>query len=318
MKTSFIFISLILVSVATETAVSSADINAQDLVVFQAIIEAQRQRERLYGNMHGVWEISNAKSSGEISKANVEYWARDGAYYRVDWLPVSSAGDSKKGTRVIVRPEGYARLLIDSSEDVGTVIQFDESEDFFWRITGGNFYGQGNRALDEPVWKILDAWIDGTSAYEKVELMESIDGNIIINIHDSKFQERGIARDVTTITLAPDSYVCLSAIRKFNYKDGGEGTNTIEYHYDSDQPEIPTDFVYVAIPHSDKEGEKNTEVQARKEISLDPAEMSVFEIDTSIFNRRVIGWSWSRRIVVLLIGVVLMGVYFVWRRKTSA
>ncbi|TWT83773.1 hypothetical protein CA13_52440 [Planctomycetes bacterium CA13] len=298
-------------SLVAKDEVRSAEEIPEQLKTLHAIMDAQQQRERLYDNMHGVWEIREQKEDGTVSEKTIEYWAREGKYFRVEWRPHAKNGAAVSATRVIIRPEGYVRLLIDSSTDIGTIIEIDEADKGMWRATDEHFYAQGNRTYDLPMWQIIRDKIEGTSSTEKF-LLEETDGLVTLLTLFEKGENYQI---VETVRFASDSKLVLGSSDNIEYDDGKIATNTLDYTYESISPQVPSSLKITFLP---THGKKSIETHTLKELQLEPAAMEAFDIDSSIFAPPTVGWSWPRRIMVMLIGLALIAAYFHWRRKANA
>lgn len=279
--------------------------------VFEKIVENQEARERTYDTGHFVWLQRESYASGEEEVTRFEYWALDGEYYRFETsvMDTDSPETFVKGNTVIVRPEGFA--LIDNKDirQLGAIISVGSFDDGKARIFGA----EPMMIADRIGRSFLKPYIELRDLHPEVNLSlkENPDGTFSLSFSDPH-PEGTLYKNAI---LDGEDYRILSWEYRARGSDGVRKCDQIaNYRYDRDQHHTP-------IEVEDKV-EANYEVNRiganlkLVEFDLNPPPIEMFGSPGHDFSSGTASSVWMRRLILLACGVMMVAVYYAFRRRT--
>ena len=223
--------------------------------------------------------------------------------------------DRKKGcgvpdaaiTRTIVIPEGSARILADSGEEIGSIFAFGVPAKYKTYVEADQWYSQANKVRHDAIHESIGQWLAGSSRYDSFDAQQLQDGSVTI----TAFDDRGQYKDTEVITLSPGDFRVLKSV----YSIQGPGSEVIEgvevKNYGEDQLQVPETSRY------DYEGTKvDTEVITYRleEFQFEPASYDEFYYDELV---AVFGTSrnpWTGRVLLLAVGAICVALLIYFRK----
>lgn len=290
------------------TVALSAETSPEEKSLMARIVSVQREREKLYGNMHAVWTETKTKG-GKTTVNQIEFWSCEHKYFRVDLIRVSGSVKPHKIIRTIILPERSVRVFSQDRNNLGAVFKFGEVQDSFGYVRGDQWYCQANKTEHDHIHELITGWLSGETRCDSFDVKRRSNGDVII----TAFDDRGEYKDTEKLTLSSADYRFL----KSDYRIDGpnefwrEGVDTKAY--DDEQIDIPITSSR-ACRGSDIGAETLT--YKLEELQLEPAPIEVFFPDelAPLFAPPG-GASWFRRLLLLGIGIACLGAYYYRRRS---
>ncbi|WP_146394895.1 hypothetical protein [Planctomycetes bacterium CA13] len=275
------------------------------------IVAVQREREKIYGNMHAVWTVTKIVQNGEDIESTIEFWSREHQYYRFDVINTSDSSSSNKITRMIVRPEGYARIFANSREDPGAIFRFGAAEEGMNWVRAAKWYCQANKVSHDFIHETITDWLNGKEFYKTFHVKKEGDSVFIEGFVDVES-----ATNSETFELSSSGYRFLQSQTRVDNKDDGTWYES-KYAkvYDNQQTDIPIASSASTVESNGSMKSLNYEL---KEFQLTPAPLEVFFVaELAPLDARPAGIVWFRRLLVAGVGFACFAVYFFHRKRVN-
>ncbi len=284
----------------------------RDLVSrFTDALESVRKRD--YGNTHLTLKIvEHEHGRSEDRVLRLEYWSRDAEYFRVDRTILRSPAPEEVGreSRRILRPEGYVLLVADAPGKPMAVSDFGPYEQGFEIFGGSLFFWASTRATAVlPVENLFQATFEtgGRGVLKNV----SINGEILT------IETVYTNADHTTNSFAQcnlDLGVCERYTAEIFKKGELHQKRVVEKRY------TPGSHRGIPVYHSERVvatgGPTKETVLTVESISWDPVPFEVFSLGAQGLGSPASSAAWMRRGVILVIGLAMVSIYVVYRRRS--
>lgn len=288
-------------------------------------------REVDYGNTHlkiKYTESTRSPSSESSLVSNIIYWSRDGKYFRVDTEVIACSDQNRIGlkTRLIVRPEGFVALENSKAESQLAVVNWGVEADGIDRIQSMDFIGASTRCVgvyegEIPFGGDKDYQLNKLSNkvrahYSPISLDNSqSESNLILRTR-FKYEEGGVLNsgiynvtyDITEGTVLryeleqsesgnnPDE---LRVVKEYDYTKNKRIPSRIVYRRTNPGAAAKVDYEYVTT-----------------EVDWTPVPMGIFSLD-NMGGGNVASNAWIRRLIILVFGLSIVGVYAAYRWRTK-
>lgn len=301
-----------------------ADDNTIDTMVLESIAAKSRFYEHQYDNMHAIWISHQTGFDGQKLKERIEFWSREGKYFRVDGSIFDATGENVvKVYRTIVRPEGYINILAGSDSDPGVITEAGSNEDGLAIIKNSSWYNDGNQIESKRLYELVSAILSGGS--EKLDgathqLSKLPNGDI----RDEYVVKSDTQTETGTVILSGDHFRVLSyqseVVVSHKLPDGDlaeqhyTGRRFLEY--DSEvaiSTSSNSDVVAFSLASDESNARGSISLQ---EVQLGPSPLEVFYPEGG--PRQFTGSAWARRIAVLLVGMLCLAIYYGFRRQSAS
>ncbi|TWT79748.1 hypothetical protein CA13_11550 [Planctomycetes bacterium CA13] len=320
MKAYFAIWRILIASLfVVHAADSVADDHAIDRTLLKAIVSKSQSYEREYDNMHAIWISRRTGFNGRETKEQIEFWSREGKYFRVDGATFDGAGEKVvKVYRTIVRPEGHVRMLSQSKSDPGVVTHVGSFDDGLSTIKAASWFDEGNEIENKKIYEVASAILRGDSKPldgAKHQLSSLPNGDI----RDDFVVTSDDQTSKGTVILSGDHFRLLSSEGDTVVGYSAPNDDLAEHHYSgktsweyNQNHPISTASLGNVVGFDVESGVASDEYKAGsstslQEVELGPAPLEIFYVDGGPIRRS--GASWVRRIAVLLVGIILLAIY---------
>ncbi|GIX00667.1 MAG: hypothetical protein KatS3mg111_3999 [Pirellulaceae bacterium] len=280
-------------------------------------------RRDIYGNIF--LHVTETKTHAEDGKpvrrqvTDVRFWSRDAQYYRIDRRVVESSARELKGsrTRLIVRPEGYVYLVCEPGTDQFAITEFGSWETGVERVTSELFFAASTTteeiAQAEIVFGALASELEIYPIFQKV--LPSYRIRRVRELQDGLFDVesvflQGALRGVFSVKYDLDHGVVLAYERRDAGGDAPRRESHVTYEYRFDQYG-PIPVVKKIVRSSAGGGIASTDLLELEELNMEPAPLGIFSLDAQGIPKQFV---WTRRLILLVIGLALLGGFVAYRR----
>ncbi|MGB7323437.1 MAG: hypothetical protein WBD31_01105, partial [Rubripirellula sp.] len=151
MRLSFTVLAIaifpLLVSLAMGDDLTNRQVS-ENLIAKQALVQQK------FDNLYAVWDLEIQDTEGSTTNQRIEFWSRDGTYFRVDQTDLVDGQPAGAVLRCVVRPEGYVRTSSQTATAQSAVIKFGPASEGIEFIKGHRFFGTACRDTTTlPVYK---------------------------------------------------------------------------------------------------------------------------------------------------------------------
>jgi len=308
MKRGFVLLVAILFhSEITVATVSGVDVSREERSLMEKIIAVHRERESTFDNMHAVWTQAAGMLDEQPMVWRFEYWSREGRFFRYERRYVSGPlppdRDPPAVLRAIVRPDGYVDLKATEDDELGTITELGPPEEGVERLKHAGWFCQANNLEGRVIHEALSGWLSGDDEYKRVSVRKQ-DETVVVELD---WESRG--DNVSEVCeLSADDFRILQSTFHVVSEDGRSSTKLFTREYGDQQTDVPVAHGVTA--------EMDFYRFTLDECQFAPAAMEVFYPQG--LPAREGGRVWIRRLVTLVVGLILIAVYFRYRRTTRA
>ncbi|WP_144059810.1 hypothetical protein [Rhodopirellula sallentina] len=312
---------LVLVAIL-HTSTTFAEENTVSRQDLEAIIENSRACEEQYDNMHAVWKSTHKGFNGRESWERIEFWSREGKYFRVDGTSYDGLdGNVVRVNRNIVRPEGSITMRSKSPDEIGEITEVESTEEGLAVIKSASWFNDGNGIEGEKLYEIASAVLNSTSdsphevGYQFAKLP---DGSIGVTF-SAKTEDQVSTGKVSL----DDEFFLIKSYESETVVPGkatGRGSGETRYtgishlEYEGELL-LPSRSTSTAIASGNGRGTSQAETTyTLEEVQLGPAPLELFYPDGFPMPS---GTPWIRRIAVLLVGLAILAAYFRFRKASG-
>jgi hypothetical protein len=287
--------------------IATADAEINDDQTIKGLIEAARGASVEFGNLH-VKIVHQFDAGKEKHTKDIKLWSREGKYFRVDSTVTKSTNPILVNSRerIIVRPEGFVRMASPNQVKPLAIVNFGSNQDGLDRIQGEYFFEAAIRVMSvmSPVEYFKDSVSKQAADPREYSLSTKIDGDIVFVelgwSKDKNYSNHQAAFDRATGYCKSSSSTIGNAnqpqVKYLVKKDYEKGivipTRHVEIRSQSGSPDVQHSFQRVSFEDG-------------------PAPLGVFSLDAQGVSQ---GNVWVRRLLILSAALVLLGIYFAYRR----
>jgi len=298
--------SLVLIYILSATA--SPSTFGQESSLVQELSSAHKKTVELYSNGHFVWLETEHSAEGEI-KRRYEYWARDGEYFRLDVQDVTDGESVNKVSKTIVVPEGYAKIAAANTKDAGAIYDFGPAETGIAWIHGHYFIALANRVATVQVVDWLQAWESKSRDVGSLTLEATDSSRCIIKF----IRVSGDGSKQYIADMSGDTYQVDHWDYRFESGDASQwATNKVVLTYEKELGAIPRQVQSENLSNFAGASESSCMLE---EFDSRPAPIDIFAIPGSRSANASSTSAWTRRLAVLCVGVLLLGIHVYFRKK---
>jgi hypothetical protein len=294
---------LVLFSIPTLTVIVKAD--HDDLL--NKIIKVQSDRSAIYDNGHFKW-IMKENVDAKLQERHFEYWARNGTYFRFDTELRIDQQISGNSESVVVRPEGYVKLLRDASKGDTVVGDFGPADIGLSKIRLQYVLEQENKVAAEPLQNWIKRLRNPGGVSSNVDVKKQPDENLKVSFSS----DLPVGKRQFEAILSPQDFRVISWRYKFQGAEGNEFAEQVtDLEYQEGTKHVPVSLLEAVHSHN---GDSTMRCNL---VSYDfvPAAIEVFAIATgSVDGSPSTSPVWIRRVSVMSIGAALIAGYL-WFRK---
>ncbi|GIX00669.1 MAG: hypothetical protein KatS3mg111_4001 [Pirellulaceae bacterium] len=258
---------------------------------------------KCFDNLQAEWEETRDSSEGRTRLLH-RFWSRDGKYFRLDssFVEGKPSNIPYTGERIIVRPEGYVRLIAKDGSSYA-IADFGSVEDGMNRLYSHPFFRANIRGyyayIDDVVSRFLND--DNLSNIEGIEK----NGSILVINENPLSDSRGVSYKYTRqIDVARGIVI--------GWKEVGEKEGrvvvTTQVNKNYEESCVPNEMT-VLINES---GEEFSTVFRTKVIKEEPADLGLFSLEVQGVAQRAV---WTRRLILFVVGLAVLGGFLAFRRR---
>jgi hypothetical protein len=314
---------------ATSTALAQqppvVDLDERGRGAIEAFLtNSSKVREQDYGNVHFTMVETTiarlADGGNPTTVSELEYWARDNRYFRLDTKVVKSSGRAKVGQRerIIVEPDGYLKMFAASNDETLAVHDWGSTADGLGLLRGRPFIWAATRGYavtdaDATCRELLGEEVEGRIGERRLTGFTPANDFSQIEIR-SHWNASGTSADsMFKCDVARGVVLHYQATL---IRDSVTYSQTSEKSYDFERfGTIPARHVD-AISYSTGGGSSH-EYRVQR-VSWEPTPLGIFSLEGQGFRQPSGSAVWMRRVVVFMIGVLLVFAALVIRRWQKA
>ncbi|MFG0291451.1 MAG: hypothetical protein ACF8CQ_25020 [Rhodopirellula sp. JB044] len=294
-------------------------VSRQDL---ETIITKSRSCEEQYDNMHAVWKSTHKGFNGRESWERIEFWSREGKYFRVDGTSYDSLdGNFVRVSRTVVRPEGSITMQSETLDDIGVITEVGSVEEGLAAVKGASWYNNGNQIEGKLLYELASEFLDSTKeSFDEADYQfaKLPDGSIGVAF-SVKTEDQTSTGNVSLdqkhfLVKSHESEIVVPG--KATGRGSGERKYTgISYLEYEGELLLPSTSTLTATASGNGGGTNKAETSyTLEETHLGPAPLELFYPDGFPMPSRK---PWMRRLVVLLAGLVMLAIYFRFRKESG-
>lgn len=293
----------------TSLLLPTAITHAEDPEIREWLSPKHEEYETRFGNIQVEYRRTDLDNGRATTVTHLRFWSRDNEYFRLD-TKILEAEDPEKvdfETRLIVRPEGYVKLAKSPGTSTLAVVAYGATADGLSVLQGNRFFSAGTRAyIIVPMLHYITRMQNADSGFQSTE--QSRDDNVIM--------WRGLWSDgaaASQIEIACDAHsgLCLRYSSDAT-KDGRPSHRTsAEKEYDAES------IVPVLHVSSKEEADGSSWGQRFERLSVveEPAPLGLFSLESQGVAGAATAGTWTRRLIILLVGLLLMGIYGIFHLR---
>ncbi len=318
------------VRLACGNEAGNIELDERQMAAVRSFVDATKKvREQDYGNVHFVTIQTHEVHTSKKSSRTVEelnYWSRDNQYFRIDKKTIESSDFVKRGahSRIVVAPDGYIALASNSASTPLTIRSWGSFEEG-WDALAGNFCVQAAAR---------------SSGIGRADIMF---GRLVIDeLSHQTLKDIARQRTIRGITLSDDGFTLelksTWASKPFHSEtllrcDVQKG---VVLHYESKNFKNG-DFTHLYVADKQYDFERFGSIPARQHeerryewdggvvsydyktqrVSWEPVPLGVFSLEAQGLRSVAPGSVWSRRLLTLLVGLVLVGIFVAVKRARN-
>ncbi|MFG0291450.1 MAG: hypothetical protein ACF8CQ_25015 [Rhodopirellula sp. JB044] len=314
-----VLVAFVVFVYASSTCAGEDAVSQQDL---ETIIEKSRSCEDQYDNMHAVWKSTHKGFNGRESWERIEFWSREGKYFRVDGTSYDGPdGNVVRVNRNIVRPEGSITMRSKSPDEIGEITEVESAEEGLAVIKSASWFNDGNEIEGEKLHEIASTVLNSTSdlpheaGYQFAKLPDGSIGFTFSAKTEDQVSTGKVSLDDEFFLIK--SYESETAVPgKATGRGSGETryTGLLHLEYEGELL-LPSRSTSTAIALGNGRGTSQAETTyTLEEVQLGPAPFEIFYPDGFPMPS---GTPWIRRIAVLLVGLAILAAYFRFRKASG-
>lgn len=290
----------------------SAKADAVDESLRDSIVKAHAKTFQRFSNGHFVWTYERVYGDS-VTTTRYELWARGGTHYRLDQEETKDGVGPDKVIRDIVLPEGFVEIVAKDRQDAGAIVDFGPADKGIKYLLGQHFVARGNKVSTRLVEGWLNDWKSKNSDSNLVSLNLHAEPPVTTLSLVHKYEE-GTA--VHTAEMEGGDYRIVRETYRFDSVDGTQwATNTFDFSYAEDTEGIPL--------KTTRESDGNFGNRLKDKLILEsfdwePAPLEVFSLAEAGIGATGAGGHWTRRFVMLLIGLLFVGGWLYFRLRRPA
>lgn len=306
------------ISIVWPAILKARDVSKLELQIARQLIEKQEARAESFGNLTASWIRKRVGSDNAVIYEKVDFWSRSNQFFRLD-ISTTDLDQHliREIRRTVVRPEGYVLTVSASTEQEGAIVEFGDKDKGMKRIVADLCYCTANRDTTfRPLYKSVRESLTGglkcpwaNSCSLTINGSEDPESLSII----SKFEsETGKTREEVFVD-GEASAVRECKSRTDLHESPGQ-TTTIENVFE-DQWLIPSTFQMRTV--WDDGAEESVQITLESHVR-GPADMSLFNIERlTDSSTNIAARPWARRGMIFGIGLILVSLYWFFRRRTK-
>ncbi len=253
-----------------------------------------------YENVHCIYQINEVVSSKEPIKSEIEFWSHGGKYYRVDVKKMTQSENSHVSVRLIIRPEGYVLLKTGSGNNLAikSYGSFDEGLNLLY---GYSFFRAGETMGLGPRLSIVLKEIESKGSAWEIASYDTDDlvARLVLSLKDFLWHieidlQSGVISSVKVKQKTANKSVITCSREMADHN--GLLKNSLSWRESTD-------------------GSTYTEKIKLIRFDTEKFPLGVFSLNAQGVNSQ--GNPWIRRLIILGICTVLLGVYLAYRRKQT-
>jgi len=266
-----------------------------------------------FGNIQVEYRRTDLDNGRATTVTHLRFWSRDNEYFRLDTKILEADEPEKVGfeTRLIVRPEGYVKMAKSPGTSTLAVVSYGATADGLSVLKGNRFFSAGTRAyIIVPMLHYITRMQNADSGFQSTE--QSRDDNVMT--------WRGLWSDgsvASQIEIACDAHSGLCLRYSSDATEDGRPS-----HRTSAEKEYDAESIVPVLHVSSKEEADGSDWGQRFErlkVVHEPAPLGLFSLETQGVAGAATAGTWTRRLIILLVGFLLMGIYGIYRfRKRRA
>lgn len=310
----------------------------QRAAVTKFLEAAKKTWDEVYGNVHyemvQTYEFRSTKFRRRVV-TEIKYWSRDNKYFRLDTKTIQSNDPSEKvgkRRRIVVGPDGFVRLSAKSAGKPLAIVGWGATEEGLDNLLGD--------------FSVLASVRCRGLKFAIIEIGESVGSELTREI-PSFLMKKGVERKLTSVTLSDERSRCeIKWMQYFNEPlscesimlcdvehgvvlryDGRFTQNGIlssvlkenkEYEFERFRG-VPSYYRY----HLDATGPAESDKYSRTSefrprlVDWDPVPMGIFSLEAQGLLSVAPGSVWNRRMLTLLAGLVLLGIFVAVKRARN-
>ncbi len=290
--------------VASVISLIGAEVRAQEEPLIQTAISALSENRNGFGSIQVEW-VENREIAEKKSVLKHRFWSREGDYYRMDseFVSGATADEPLVRERVIVRPEGYARLVAAPTTDLA-ITATGTGEEGLNRLLGNVLFDAGIRGFTAYAEDVLEACQGSSPAYTVASAVQNGDVLELMLEAPGATGEKYIYEYQIDLKRG----VCLSW--KEELHSDGQVTQWYSVVKRYDEGVIPEEMV-IQWKGDSEDGQRQV---TRKTLKNEAAPLGLFSLRAQGASASSI---WVRRLRVMATGLSLLGVYLVYRWRIN-
>jgi hypothetical protein len=283
--------------VRLSSSIFAQDVSADAQSAIDQILRAQEPLKVPYANAHLKFEVVS-RVDEESKRFKEEFWSRDGTFYRVD----------SESVKIIVRPEGFAALSNSGQASEDAVTAFGSMDEGMDRLFGYVSFHSSLRMTGNGF--VTDLLVPVAKRQPGFTLKSFVRHEDTIELKIEWKYEGG--RNLYTLSFEDTSFACVGAETVIESENKPRVVLTDTRVIDS-QTLLPRT---IAGKRVSSDGHETSFSMTAIVMEQSPAPISVFEIGGAGLSSQSMGTSvWTRRMLVLVSGIVFLGFYFYLRRR---
>lgn len=287
--------------------VAVASVHADEEQLAKDLIDKSKVASDKFGNLH-VRVFHESKLGAESHKKEIEFWSREGVYFRQDSTVIESTSANLVGSRerLIVRPEGFVMLSSPNQERPLAIVNYGSNKEGLDRVKGGLIFEAATRLTSVvSIRDYLQNRLDAKDQFEKefALSLKSNGGNILFSLDWSKGENKSNFR----AEFDKASGYCKNSINTVTSGSQPPYEWAVDKQYENG--------IVVPLLHTEKRSQSGTvvvqHIVKRSFFEDGPAPIGVFSLDAQGVSQ---GNVWLRRMIMLAVGIVVLGCFFLYRK----